>query len=533
MMQYTINQTSIAKEFPWLTNIDFYVTTACNMIHDCKDCMAYDIIQEEGIKHMEKELFFHVMSYLDGIDSVHIAGAREPFSHPDIFELLDYASKKVKKEVRVNTNGRVIPNAYEENCNDKEVKEFFENIPKKTHFYLSFDGYHDDGMGEDDLFGRVCTLLEYSNLYGFDVTFSIRVIDKNSIEPHKFIIKYSDKICTKISPWSRAKELNDKYYKTVYKGVVNRVLKMGKAKDIEGARYIDLTKLLDNHINHPMIGIRYDETVVSNFIPTYMPKSNRLSLCELGDLKTESLLKILKRYDRERYSLHHRRESCLRSLIDDMKSHPFIIENPHQFNWNHPDLKEKKEEIIENTLDLLLQELDKFLKPIYAGNLRLKSNNSNLRYDVKFSLVKKGDIRHVKKHYDILFKPQKIKIGETIITQKKATEDKILKLCLFFDNLYWWTFWHGFHQKRSLLTEIIDKPGGMEIIDNLPQFWINVMRKIGLPEEEWKIYLVNLIRKGFSTGLYRNLFPHLGIKSNAPTLISDLEAIDQTYQLIK
>jgi len=62
---------SVVDQFPWLKNVDFYVTTACN--GSCADCMAYDLMEEEGIRHMDKQLYFDVMDQLEGIDSVHFA----------------------------------------------------------------------------------------------------------------------------------------------------------------------------------------------------------------------------------------------------------------------------------------------------------------------------------------------------------------------------------------------------------------------------------------------------------------------------
>jgi hypothetical protein len=454
--------------------------------------MAYDIVQEEGIKNMDKELFFDVMNCLDGIDSVHLAGVRESFSHPDIFELLDYASKKVKKEVRVNTNGQVIPNAYGRCENWKEVESFFEKLPKNVHIYLSFDKYHEDGMGEDDLFGRVCTLLKYSNLHGFNVTFNRRVIDKNSEELHQFKVKYANMISNKITPWWRERELYDKYIDTVNKGIVNRILKMGKSKNIEGTRYIDLSKLANDHAFKPMIGIRYDGSVVSNFIAAYLPKSNRLSVCELGNLNEESLYTILKNYDnsRDAYNLHM--DSIFGSMISDIKSYPFVIEYPYRSYWKNTILGERREEIMENTANEIVKGLNNFHRP-FLDRDRLISIDGNLRYDVTFKPTSEKEIKEVKSFYHDMFNPNP-KIGRNVIPQKEVAEDKIIKLCIFFNNM---------------ISE-------MSAMNDSSELWPRLLQKIGLPEDEWKIYITRLILGDpLTLLLYEDYLRNLGInKSN-------------------
>lgn len=369
---------SIVEQFSWLENVDFYNTTACN--GSCADCMAYDMRKEEGVQHMDNELFFRVMDSLDGIDSVHFAGIGEPFMDPDIFEKMDYASERVKKEVRINTNGYVIPDAYGgmfwERKKRKEAKAFFERLPENTHIFFSFDKYHIRWMGAWDFYNRFCTLLEYSDLYDIDVSFNIRDTDKGSVFKN-IILRYYEGLyysTLRRKLLNRYQEIRNKV------PITNRVLRMGKAKDMEGARYVDLSKLFENHIKKPMIGILHDGDVVSNFIVAYLLKLNRPEICELGNVNEEHLSKILEKYDRAR-SLHNTfRDFIFGSMIDNMGSYPFVIEDANKFDWDSDGLKDKKKEILENTPDSILETLYKFSKKSFpAAYTRLISVDGKLR----------------------------------------------------------------------------------------------------------------------------------------------------------
>jgi hypothetical protein len=208
---------------------------------------------------------------------------------------------------------------------------------------------------------------------------------------------------------------------------------MGKGKKIKNAKYVDLTKLLYNHMNKPMVGIRYDRTVVSNFIPAYMPKSHRLSLCELGDLNKETLFKILKRYDTERYRVRTCEERALRSLIDDMGSYPFVIENPNQFNWNNSALKGKKKEIINNTVNAIVGGLDKFYKSICDNNTRLISVDGNLQHDVNFSRMSKEGIKSFKEICRRIYE-ENVEIRNGRISRENANRSQFFKFWLLLES---------------------------------------------------------------------------------------------------
>ncbi len=154
-----------------------------------------------------------------------------------------------------------------------------------------------------------------------------------------------------------------------------------------------------------------------------------------------------------------------------MKTHPFVIENPNQYDWDGDDLKDKKEEIMENALNTIVKGLDRFFKPVYRSQ-RLISNNGNLHYNLKLSKVSKEKIEIVKDFHNDMFR-QNVKMGKKIAVHKKVSEDKILKLCIFFD---------------SLLT------GSFESFSyNSSEFWRKLFKKIGIPEEEMDIYMSQLV----------------------------------------
>ncbi|HJX24252.1 MAG TPA: hypothetical protein VJ574_07625 [Candidatus Bathyarchaeia archaeon] len=332
---------SIVGQFPWLKNVDVYNTTACD--GDCEDCMAYDVRKEEGRKYVDTELYFSTMSSLEGIDSVHFAGVGEPFSHPDILEMLDYAGRRVKKEVRINTNGFFM-------LNNPSLGDFFRGLPINTHIFLSLDSFHERLHAEGTLVDGLRKLLEYSALCDIKVTLNIRTFDKIE-EVARFTSKYSD---------GEVKPRFARYMGAIEKGVINRVLKVGRARNFEGSRPVDLTKLMHDHMDKPMIGFNHDGTVVSNFIIPYLPKMNRPGICVLGNLYEKPISEILRAYAGKYFGNRKlNRNSILRSMIDDMKMHPFVIENPNEYDWNDPALRDKKEEIIKNTLSTTGQDLSR------------------------------------------------------------------------------------------------------------------------------------------------------------------------------
>ena len=307
-----MNESTISQ-FPWLKNVDVYNTTACD--GDCEDCMAYDVRKEEGKKYIDTELFFSTMSSLEGIDSVHFAGVGEPFSHPDILEMLDYASRRVKKEVRINTNGLFI-------LDNSSLGDFFRGLPTNTHIFLSLDSFHERLHGEGTLVDGLGKLLEYSTLCDIKVTLNIRAFDKIE-EVARFASKYVD---------GDVRLRLASHMDAIEKGVINRVLKVGRARDIEESRHVDLTKLMRDHVGKPMIGFNHEGTVVSNFIIPYLPKMNRPVICVLGNLYEEPMSEILTTYIRK--YLGNRtmnRNSILRSNLPTLSILNQIFQKYQQF----------------------------------------------------------------------------------------------------------------------------------------------------------------------------------------------------------
>jgi MoaA/NifB/PqqE/SkfB family radical SAM enzyme len=175
--------------------------------------MSYDIRKEEGLKHMNKELFFSTMDSLKGIKTVHLAGIGECFQHPDIFELLNYASRKVRDEVRVNTNGYAI-------LSDPE--SFLRKLPDNIHLYVSFDGYHEDSNYEKSL-NLLAKLLEWHGNTDTKITLNMRVESKEE-ETRNLIERYSRDVF-RVSTLHCMMPLGD-YFPII----VNRVLKWVRAK---------------------------------------------------------------------------------------------------------------------------------------------------------------------------------------------------------------------------------------------------------------------------------------------------------------
>jgi hypothetical protein len=429
---------TVAKQFPWLKNVDFYITTECN--RNCRDCMAYDI-RQEGIRHMESGLFSSAMDSLYGIDSVHLAGIGEPFLHPDFFKFLNYASKRAN-EVRINTNGQLLLPLYER---DDEAEKFAARFPRNTGIYWSVDSYHEKGMPHAGLTRMVVSHF----MPGVPLTYSVRVLDKE---------KEEEAICRRL--------------KIGAPSITNRVLKMGNGKNMKSSRYVDLFKLLKNHVDKPMIGILHDGTVVSNFIAAYLPKSNRPRILELGNLNETPLSKILKDYDKARRTLDIKGGRAISSMIDDMKSYPFIVVNPGLSYW-HPDLKKRVDEVMENTAAEIARCLDEFRSPrilTSEHDFRLISDGAGLRYHVEPHALSKKQIEDIRNFYRDMF-VRDVKIGGKRVVQESVSSSNILKLCILHD------------------SEFLD----MGIPHDSPRFWQSLLRNLGLPEDEWKIYLTRLI----------------------------------------
>ena len=443
----------VLRDFPELENVDFYITTACD--RSCGDCMSYDIRVEEGIQNMNKRLFFSVMDQLSGIKSVHLAGVGEVSQHPDFLEFLDYASKRAKT-VRINTNGQFLTPLY---GRLQEAKDFMKSLPKNLHIYLSVDKYHEK---ENPGLGFLVPLLKYFS-GNFQITYNVRVIDKEREE----------------------KEIKQEYG-LESESVTNRVLRMGKGKNIKNAVYVDLSKILDDYTYKPMVGILHDGTVVPNFIMAYLPRSNRPRKLELGNLHENTLFRILERYRYRRTDLRSYEDlkgEFLNSMIDDMKNYPFVIDNHEQFNWYGKFLKDKMEEIRKNTVEFVIQELEKVCKPVENRPNRLISTNGNLHLDYSFPVTDAKERELWKNYYYSMFKEYgKIKIKNP--EEERIVKDRIVKWCVLLDS--------------TSFTSSSDSYVWQD-------FWEGVYQKTKLPEEEFNMLMSRLITNDVQNGLFHTV----------------------------
>lgn len=443
--------TAVAESFPRLKNVDLYVTTACD--RSCSHCMAYDVWQEQGTKHMEKELFFRIIDDLRGIEKVHIAGTREPFMHPDILEMLSYAGERVK-EVRVNTNGSYLENI---------TRDDYQRLPKNLHIYLSVDEQHGEGI---DLHGRIDNLLCYC-LDGRKLTFNVRGLDKYKVT-EKYLGEHLDFI-----QWAK-KEYGDDAVSVIE----NRILRMGRAKEMEGAVYVNLSKLLENHRTKPMIGILHDGTVVTNFIVAYLPESNRPRVCVLGNVTERHLAEMLGEYEEKR--LFQDKDFMLSSMIADMGSYPFVIKGleSNKFNWNGVKLMPYRNRIIHDMIEKINQGLEKGLTPsvMYGWDDKLLSKDGNLGYDVRFDrIVSEKEARKFLERFERLAKENDL----------ETPMDGLLKLYLLCRHIEYqgWQYFKGDElAKRAFPTHLI-------VNASSPDLWNAIFKRAGISEKDLPMFM--------------------------------------------
>jgi len=290
-----INPGPIPSNIYWLKNVDIYNSNVCDHVPRCRDCMAIDVL-DEGELFMDEKMMRKLLDELEGIQSVHFAGPGEPFEDPNIFNDLNYASRKVTEEVRVNTNLSKMPRR------KKQAEKFFMKLPKNIHIFASVDKYHEE---RDPYLREKALLLQvFSDKLHFPVTFNVRVMDKYSSEGEAY----------------------DNTLLSYYDIIENRVLKMGNAREMRNARKISLQKLLNNIADRPGVGVLTDGTVVTNFIVAYLPPDVRPSYGVLGNIKEESMLELMKKYEQLMYQLSTRINTALKLTTTEMKGrYPYVV----------------------------------------------------------------------------------------------------------------------------------------------------------------------------------------------------------------
>jgi len=286
---------TILREFYWLKNVDIYNSNVCERVPRCKICMAADVLNKEPL-FMEKELLRRLMDQIVGIHSVHFPGTGDPFDDSNIFDHLDYASKKVGMGVRVNTNLSKFPTEMD------EAEKFIRRLPRNIHIFVSEDKYHYDC--DPHLYEKIKLLGKLSKKFGFNITSSARSL------------KYKHPIHYPMHQEFR------------YGIVWNRVLKMGNAKKMKDARPMSLEKLRDNIANEPGVGVLTDGTVITNFIIAYLPEDSRPSYGVLGNIKEDSMYDLMKRYEKLMHYLSNRPNVALKSMDTEMRGrYPYVLKH--------------------------------------------------------------------------------------------------------------------------------------------------------------------------------------------------------------
>jgi hypothetical protein len=308
--------------------------------------MAGDL-RNRGEYHADTTFVLQTLDKLKGVRSVHIAGQGEPFCHPDILKILNYAGQIVSYEVKVNTNATCMP------LEDTLAESFITSLPEKSHIFISLDQFHEtqDPHAQE----RVGMFKKYCGAYDIPLTFSIRVFDKED----------------------EAQKIVRHYRLTRRPTVTNRVLRMGWAKDIREARYVDLTKLLRNVTKNTGYGILPDGTVIADFIPAYFAEGTRPAISVVGNVRDESLVSMFtRRKDWEKKSGKKRSEN-LASMIKDMESHPFCISDWREYSFDSPPLKKFFDKVGTGTAKVLG---DKILSVPLARTGEIVSENGIIHY---------------------------------------------------------------------------------------------------------------------------------------------------------
>ncbi len=130
---------TVHTDYLYTFALTLLITHKCTL--NCRDCVQF-IPYHKNKQHYDKEVIF---SYLDKLDEIYdfvtvfrIHGG-EPFMHPDLFEILEYAQKKESfKTILVTTNGTILP--------DRE--KFAKLDPHKVHFLFSNYGSLSNKMPE-------------------------------------------------------------------------------------------------------------------------------------------------------------------------------------------------------------------------------------------------------------------------------------------------------------------------------------------------------------------------------------------------
>lgn len=350
-----VNAQLYRSDFP-IDNADLYVTTACNL--HCRDCMAGDL-RNRGEYHAETRFVLETLDKLKGIKSVHIAGQGEPFCHPDIIQILDYAGRIVGSEVRVNTNATYMP------LEDSSAESFIASLPEKLSVFISLDRFHD--TQDPHAKKRVDKFKKYCGAYDIPLTFSLRVFDKKG----------------------EAQEIVEHYKLKRRPTVVNRVLRMGWAKHMREARYVDLTKLFNRLTNNRGYGILPDGTVVADFVPAYFTEDTRPAISVVGNVKDESLISMFARRKVWEKKAEKKSSEHLASMIDDMGSHPFCISNWREYSFDSPPLKEFFDEAESGTAKVLG---DKIFKVSLTRTREVVSENGLVHYGYEELPGKEDDL---------------------------------------------------------------------------------------------------------------------------------------------
>jgi len=333
-----LNKKLYGDSYRSIRNFDIYVTSVCGF--HCDDCLAGDI-RNQGEYHADKEDIIGILDKLRGVNSVHIAGWGEPFSYPNIFEIMNYAGEIVKNEVRVNTNASHIP------IEPDEAEKFIYALPSNTHVYISVDDYHE--KNDPKIMQKIKMFKRYCGERDIPLTFNIRIFNKEE----------------------ESGDILDRYNLRRRITIVNRVLRQGWGRNIEEARYIDLNKLLNNIRNLRTPGILPDGTVVADFVAAYLPEEYRPRISVIGNINEETLLSMFERYEewKNRKSRWKHRNKMFKnddmaSLMGDFGTYPFCIDNWKQYSWKSKPLRGILTNINSNTAKIFADDgMNFFLKP--------------------------------------------------------------------------------------------------------------------------------------------------------------------------
>ena len=100
----------LCKDYLVIPQIDFVITTRCSLrCRECANLMPYFKEPETYSVEFLKEELDKLLEYVDEIHELRVLGG-EPFIHPHLNEILDYAvTKKKINRIVIFTNGTVLP----------------------------------------------------------------------------------------------------------------------------------------------------------------------------------------------------------------------------------------------------------------------------------------------------------------------------------------------------------------------------------------------------------------------------------------